>query len=313
MTAKRREFWTAMAFVSPWIIGFLIFMVYPLSASIYYSFCDYSVLRSPIWIGFQNYTDLVRDNLFWTSLENTFIFAMLALPLGTFVCLSLAMLLNMKVRFMSVYRTIFFLPSLVPTVAMAVLWLWILNGDLGVLNQALRPILSVVSIVLTHLLGPILGPIRLKPPNWLSDPGWTKPALVLLSVWSGGNTMVIYLAGLQDVPRQLYEAADLDGAGWWARTLHVTLPMLSPVILFNVIMGIIGSLQVFTLPYIMFGSGGAPANSTYFYVMYLFDNAFIYHKMGLACAMGWIMFVIIMVLTLASLRASRRHVHYSGG
>ena len=298
MNARRREFWTAMAFASPWIIGFLVFMVYPLGASIYYSFCDYSVLRAPIWIGTANYTDLFQDNLFWISLENTFIFAALALPIGTIVALSLAMLLNMRVRFMSVYRTIFFLPSLVPTVAMAVLWLWILNGDYGVLNTALTP--------LFHLIGQ-------QPPNWLGDPLWTKPALVILSVWSGGNTMVIYLAGLQDVPRQLYEAADLDGAGWWSRTWHVTLPMLSPVILFNVIMGIIGSLQVFTLPYVMFPAGGQPANSTYFYVMYLFDNAFIYHKMGLACAMGWIMFLLIMVLTLVSLRVSRRHVHYSGG
>ena len=154
--------------------------------------------------------------------------------------------------------------------------------------------------------------VRLPAPNWMSDTAWSKPALALMALWGAGNAMVIYLAGLQDVPTEMYEAAELDGAGWWARTRHVTLPMISPVILFNGIMGIIGTLQVFAEPYVMF-PGGAPARSTYFYTMYLFDNAFIYHKMGYACAMGWILFLIILGLTLVALRVSERHVHYQGG
>jgi multiple sugar transport system permease protein len=160
-------------------------------------------------------------------------------------------------------------------------------------------------------LNVVLKYLGIKGPNWLGDPMWSKPALALLAVWGSGNAMVIYLAGLQDVPQDLYEAADLDGAGWWAKTLNVTLPMLSPVILFNLIIGIIGTLQVFAEPYVMF-PGGSPARSTYFYTMYLFDNAFRYHKMGYACAMGWIMFVIILVLTMIALRISERHVYYRG-
>ena len=196
---------------------------------------------------------------------------------------------------MTLYRTIFFLPSLVPMIPMAVLWLWVFNGEYGLLNMALKP---------------ILGIIHITPPYWLSDVTWSKPALVIMSAWGAGNAMVIYLASLQDVPQALYEAADLDGAGWWAKTRHVTLPTISPVILFNIIMGIIGTLQVFAVPYVMFPNG-APARSTYFYTMYLFDNAFIYQKMGYACAMGWIMFMIILVLTRVAMKISERHVHYS--
>ncbi len=292
MKTRRREIGTALLFLSPWIIGFSVFLLYPLLASIYYSFCDYSVLRKPIWIGMGNYSDLWHDEVFWIALKNTFYYAAFALPAGLVAALSLALLLNAKVRGMTIYRTIFFLPSLVPQVALAVLWLWVFNGDYGVLNAVLRF-------------------LHLPAPNWLSDPAWSKPALVLLTAWGCGNAIVIYLAGLQDVPQPLYEAADLDGAGWWAKTWNVTLPMLSPVILFNLIMGIIGTLQVFAVPYIMF-PGGSPARSTYFYTMYLFDNAFVYHKMGYACAMGWIMFVIILILTLISLKLSERHVYYGG-
>ena len=296
VTAKRRETITALLFALPWFIGFSVFLLYPLIASVYYSFCDYSVLRPPVFIGIANYSDLWHDEVFWKTLQNTSIYTIFALPCGLFVALSLAMLLNTKVRGLTIYRTIFFVPSLVPQVSLAVLWLWLFNGEHGIIN---------------YVLNFFLWPLHMKGPNWLSDPFWSKPALVLLGVWGVGNAMVIYLAGLQDVPQALYEAADLDGATWWAKTWHVTLPMLSPVILFNLIMGIIGTLQVFTVPYVMF-PGGSPARSTYFYTMYLFDNAFIYHKMGYACAMGWIMFLIILVLTLFSLKMSERHVYYGG-
>lgn len=289
MTA-RKEGWAGLLFASPWLAGFLVFLAYPLVASIYFSFCDYSVLKAPVWIGLDNYRSLVGDELFWTALKNTLLYAAIALPAGMATSLILAMLLNAKVRGMPVYRTIFFIPSLVPQVSLAVLWLWVLNGEHGVLNA-------------------VLAKVGITGPNWLSDPAWSKPAMVVMSVWGVGNAVLIYLAGLQDVPQQLIEAADLDGASGWQKTRNVTIPMISPVILFNGVMGLIGTLQVFAVPFIMF-PGGTPARSTYFYTMYLFDNAFKYQKMGYASAMGWIMFVLVLVLTLVSLRLSERHVHY---
>ncbi|HEV2471386.1 MAG TPA: sugar ABC transporter permease [Chthonomonadales bacterium] len=308
----RRETRAALLFILPWVVGFCVFLLYPLLASIYYSFCDYSVLKPPIWIGAANYVDLWHDEVFFQTIWNTLIYAAMALPLGLLLALGLALLLNAKVRGMTVYRTIFFVPSLVPAVALAVLWLWIFNGDDGILNYFIRMIHYPALSLIHH------GSLQLRlhwkgvsAPNWTGDTLWSKPALVLMSLWGTGNAVVIYLAGLQDVPQALYEAAELDGAGWWARTRNVTLPMLSPVILFNLIMGIIGTLQVFTVPYVMF-PGGTPARSTYFYTMYLFDNAFIYHKMGYACAMGWLMFLAVLLLTLGAIKLSERHVYYGG-
>lgn len=294
---KWRSHIAGYLFASPWIIGCSVFLLYPLLAALYFSFCDYSVLKSPLWIGTENYVDLFRDELFWKTIQNTGKYAILALPLGLVFTLALAMLLNTKVRGMTIYRTLFYVPSLVPAVSLAILWLWIFNGKHGVLNL---------------ILIPLLKPFGLEPPNWLGNPDWAIPALVLMSLWGAGNTIVIYLAGLQDVPQQLYEAADLDGAGWWNKTRNVTLPMLSPVILFNFIMGIIGTLQVFTVPYIMFPNG-SPARSTYFYTMYLYDKAFRDLQMGYACAMGWIMFIIIFAVTHLALRLSKRYVYYEGG
>jgi len=330
MKARRREALTGYLFAAPWLIGFCVFLGYPLLAALYFSFCDYSVLHQPIWIGLTNYIDLGHDEVFAVALMNTGYYAMLALPLGFVVTLSLALLLNSKVRGMTIYRTLFYVPSLVPSVSLAVLWLWVFNGQHGVLNLALKPVcehlnpivkypLGFANLLLTpfnalfHLvhLGGIHLPTQLTPPNWLSDTAWSKPALIVMSIWGAGNTVVIYLAGLQDVPVQLYEAADLDGATWWSKTRNVTLPMLSPVILFNMIMGIIGTLQVFTVPYIMFPDG-TPARSTYFYTMYLYDKAFRDLQMGYACAMGWIMFAIILLLTRLAIKFSERHVHYEG-
>ena len=289
----RKEAWAGYLFAGPWILGFCGFLLYPLLSSMYYSFCDYSVLKEPVWVGLDNYRDLMADEVFWIALKNTGVYALFALPLGLIFAISLALLLNSKVRGLALYRTIFFVPSLVPMVSLAVLWLWLFNGEHGLVNE-------------------LLAQVGISGPNWLGNPDWSKPALVVLGIWGVGNAIVIYLAGLQSVPQHLYEAADLDGARPWAKTRHVTLPMISPVILFNLIMGIIGTLQVFTVPYVMF-PGGMPARSTYFYTMYLFDNAFRYHKMGYACAMGWIMFLIIFSLTMLSLRVSEKHVHYEGG
>jgi multiple sugar transport system permease protein len=289
---RRKEALAGYLFAAPWFIGMAVFLLYPLVASIYYSFCDYSVLKAPVWIGMANYNDLFHDEIFWKTVSNTGIYAVIALPVGMVVALGLAMLLNTRVRGMTVYRTLFFLPSLVPMISLAVVWLWILNSQYGILNQGLAVL---------HINGP----------NWLGDPIWTKPALVVTGLWGVGNAMLIYLASLQDVPTSLVEAAELDGASWWQKTKAVTLPMISPVILFNLIMGIIGSLQVFAVPYVML-PGGGPERSAYFYTAYLFDNAFRYNKMGYASAMGWIMFLAILILTFLSLNLSKRHVHYQG-
>jgi multiple sugar transport system permease protein len=274
-------------------MGLGLFMLYPVLASLYYSFSEYSVLDRAHLTGLANYADLLRDELFWKSLGNTLFYSALSVPLGLGLALALALFLNSGVRGLTVYRTIFFLPALVPMVALAVLWLWIFNGEYGVLNI-------------------FLSKLHLPAPGWLTEPSWSKPALVLLSMWGTGHAMVIFLASLQDVPVHLYEAADLDGATWWHKVRHVTLPMISPVLLFNGIMGIIGSLQFFAVPYIM-TPNGQPARSAYFYAMYLYDNAFLYLKMGYASAMAWILFLLILLLTLLSLRLAGRYVHYEAG
>jgi len=316
----RQQARAGFAFASPWLVGFCVFLAYPVLASIYFSFCDYSVLKAPVFIGADNYKELWGDEVFWTAIKNTLVYAAMALPTGMLTALILAMLLNAKVKGMPFFRTIFFIPALVPQVSLAVLWLWILNGEHGILNNLLNPILhgvsrvgnlgvTVLNLVPFHHTYDMLD---LQGPNWLGSPAWSKPSMVVLGVWGVGNAMLIYLASLQDVPTELVEAADLDGASSWQKTLNVTIPMISPVILFNMIMGIIGTLQVFTVPYIMFPNGD-PARSTYFYTEYLYDNAFKYHRMGYASAMGWILFVMILILTFVSIRFSERHVHYQGG
>jgi multiple sugar transport system permease protein len=280
-------------FAMPWFIGFGVFLAYPIVASVYFSFTEYSVLKPPIWVGTQNYEALLSDEVFYKTLGNTLIFAALFVPLATVVAFGLALLLNTKVRFMALYRTVFFVPSLVPVVSLVILWMWLFNGEHGLINL-------------------VLGSVGITGPPWLTDVAWSKPAIVMMSLWGVGNAMVIYLAGLQGVPQSLYEAADLDGASAWHKTRNVTIPLVSPVILFNVVMGIINSLQVFTQPYVM-SEDGAPSRSIYFYSMYLFDNAFKYHKMGYASAMAWIMFLVIFLLTLLALKAAEKRVHYEGG
>jgi multiple sugar transport system permease protein len=288
---RLRPLLTGLAFVSPWLIGFTVFQLYPILASLYYSLCDFSVLESAQFIGAANYVELAGDEVFRKALVNTLYYAAVSLPLGILLALAIAMLLNTGVGGMTVYRTIFFLPSLIPTVAMAILWLWIFNGEHGILNY-------------------VLGLAGVDGPGWLSSPQWSKPALVLLSLWGVGHAMVIYLAGLQDVPQHLYEAADLDGASWWHKIRHVTLPMLSPVILFNLIIAIIGTFQFFAVPFIM-APGGQPARSAYFLAVNLYDSAFAYLRMGYASAMAWVLFLVVLLLSLAALRVSERHVHYS--
>ena len=287
---RSREAWVGILFATPWIFGFLLFLLYPLVASFGTSFTNYSILRPPKWIGVSNYRELAQDAVFHTALKNTLVYVIGAVPLGTVLAIALALLLNSRVKGLPVYRTLLFLPTLVPMVAQATLFLWVFNGDYGILNAALRG-------------------LGMNPPNWLGDPGWAKGTLIVLAGWGCGQAMVIYLAGLQNVPVSLYEAAELDGATAWQKTRNVTLPMISPVIMFNVIMGMIGAIQVFAVPQVMF-PGGAPARSTYMFAMYLYDNAFLFQRMGYASAMAWVMFVIILLLTLVALRISDRYVHY---
>ena len=289
---ERRNLRNALLFISPWIVGFCVFMLYPIASSLFFSFCDYSVLEPPVWVAGENYAELAHDKVFGISLLNTAYYAGVSLPLGMLVALALAVLLNTKARGMAVYRTIFFLPSIVPIVAMAILWLWILNGKYGVLNYTL----SLAGVPARSL------------PTWLGSPQWAMPALILMGLWGVGYSVVIYLAGLQDIPVSLYESADIDGASWWQKAFYITLPMLSPVIYFNLIMGIIGTFQIFAAPYIM--TDGGPERATTFYTFYLFNLAFEDLRMGYACAMAWILFLIILGLTLLATRVSQRHVHY---
>jgi multiple sugar transport system permease protein len=289
---EARALLMGLGFLSPWLIGFLAFTLVPVALSLYYSFCDYSLLQPPLFKGLANYQMLVQDPVFWKALRNTAVYGVFALPLGMFIAVAVAMLLNSRIRGVTIYRTIVFLPSLVPAVASAMLWLWLFNTRLGLINSAL------LAIGISN------------PPGWLSDARWAMSALVIMSFWGVGNTVVIYLAGLQDVPRELYEAADIDGASQLRQIWHVTLPSISPVIFFNLIMAIIGTFQVFAIPHIM--TQGNPERSTYFYTMYLFDNAFVHLKMGYAAAMAWILLLIIMSLTALAFWSSRRWVHYQG-
>ena len=289
--AELKNFAKGMAFLSPWLIGFTAFTLVPVGLSLYFSLCDYSTgTRAPIFRGMENYRNLAADPEFWRSLRNTFAYAAMALPAGVVVSLGLAVLLNAKVPGQAVYRTIVFLPSLVPAVAMAMIWMWILSPRDGPVNGA-------------------LAAVGIPGPGWLSSAEWVKPALALISVWGVGHTVVIYLAGLQDVPRELYEAAEIDGAGPWRRLWNVTLPTLSPVIYFNLVMALITTFQFFALPQIV-APGGRPARSAYFYTMYLYDKAFNYMDMGYASAMAWVLLLIILALTGLAFWTSRRWVHY---
>lgn len=288
------ELGKGLGFASPWLIGLALFVMYPVAASIIYSFCDYSVLSDPFWVGLSNFLEIAGDEVFWKSLGNTLFFAAFALPLGLLIALVVALILDTGVRGMGIYRTLFFLPSVTPMVASAMIWLWIFNSEFGVLNYVIGK--STLGLI--------------QPIPWLIDKRFAMYALILMGFWGIGGTMVILLAALQDVPVYLYEAADLDGASWVQKIMHVTLPMISPVIYFNVIMGVIGVLQVFAIPFIM--TGGGPARSTLFYTMYLYESAFQDLRMGYACAMAWILFLIILVLTLAAVRIASRRVHYVG-
>lgn len=279
-------------YISPWLLGFLIFTLWPIIQSLYISFTDWEMQLNviPKFIGISNYKNLLFDDpLFWISLKNTFYYAFGSVPLGLLLALILALLLNQKLRGITIFRTIFYLPSVISGVAVALLWVWIFNPNFGIVNA-------------------ILARLGLPTPGWLTDPTWAMPALIIMSLWGVGGSMLIFLAGLQGIPTEFYEAAEIDGANWWSKFKHITIPLLSPTIFFNLVMGIIGSFQVFTNVYIM--TSGGPGTATLVYVLYLFQNAFLYFKMGYASAMAWILFVIILVLTLLVIKSSAFWVYY---
>jgi multiple sugar transport system permease protein len=296
---QRHELLVALAFISPWIIGFCWFQLYPIIASIRYSFTDYNLMQPPVWTGLSNYQHLfTNDPLFRKSLLNTAVYTIFSVPLDLIVAFFFALLLNMDIPGRAIFRTAFYFPAIIPSVATAILWTMLLNAQGGLLNVG-------------------LGYLGIGSIPWLTSPTWTMPSLILLSVWGIGPTVVIFLAGLQDVPRDLYDAAQLDGAGPWRLVRDVTIPMISPVILFNLIIGMIGALQVFAQPFIIFGQSttgvggyGGPLNSVLMYSVQLYNVAFVQFQMGYASAMAWILFVIIFALSLISMRLSSRYVYY---
>lgn len=317
-STERRHLRNGLLFTLPGIIGLLLFTLYPVLASLYYSFCNYSALTPARWVGLNNYRALMQDSKLATALANTFWYGLMAIPLGILAAFFLAILLNQKVRAMPFFRTVFYLPSVVPAVAAAVLWLWVLNPQYGLLNvfldkSGLLAVLHAIKVPLISLEGGLhvtLAPLLADAPGWLSDPAWSKFALAVMGVWGVGGWMLIFLAGLQDVPAELQEAAQLDGASAFQTWRNVTIPFMSPHLFFATVMGLIGVTSFFAQPMVM--TGGGPADSTLFFAQYLFQNAFQFFKMGYACAMAWALGLVLVLLTALMFRGSARYVYYGG-
>jgi multiple sugar transport system permease protein len=292
-TLLAREAWEGRLFVLPWILGFVVFTAGPMLYSLYLAFTDFDVLSPPKWVGVVNFVHaLTGDNLFWTSLFNTAYYVIIAVPLYLSASFLVALAVNRPVRGINIYRTLYYLPSITPAVASSILWLMLFQSDFGLVNS-------------------LLTALGLPTRNWLYDPDVTKLVFVVMGLWGIGSSMVVFLAGLQSIPEMLYDAAAIDGAGVWARFRHVTVPMMTPLIFFNLILGIIASFQVFTAAYII--TRGGPANSTLFYVLYLYDNGWQFLKMGYASALAWMLFVIILGFTLVQFKLADRWVYYEGG
>ena len=286
----RKEAIEGYVCIAPWLVGFVCLTLGPVVFSFAMSLANWDMINPPKMVGFANYATIFGDDFrFRQSLKVTAVYAAFAVPLGLVCSLALAMLLNLQLRGMRVFRSIFYIPAILPGVAVAMVWLTVFRPQGGVFNS-------------------VLGWFGIAPAPWLTSPEWALPSFVIMSLWGVGGGMIIYLAGLQSVPTQLYEAAEIDGAGSWRKFRNVTLPMISPTIFFNLIMGVIGSFQVFTSSFIM--TQGGPAYATLFYVLYLYMKAFNYLQMGYACALAWILFAIILALTLIVFKSSARWVYY---
>ena len=290
----RRKAIEGYLYISPFILGFLIFTAYPLLASLYLSFTSYNIISDPTWIGLENYRRaFTQDNQFWASLGRTGRYALMVVPLGILCSLLAAMLLNQGFKGTTIFRTIFFLPSITPIIASVLIWLWLLQPSIGVVNY-------------------LLSLIGVPGPPWVQSTTWALPSLVILSLWNtaGGSRMIVFLAGLQGVPQELYEAAHIDGANRWQRFVNVTVPMISPTIFFNLVISVIGALSVFSVAYI--GTQGGPAYATYFYVYHLYVSAFQFNLMGYASALAWVFLIIVLALTVIQFGLQKRWVYYAG-
>ena len=297
--ARKEALWFWF-FISPWAIGFLIFTIGPILFSLYLSFTRYDVVTAPRWVGLQNYRQLFDDTIFWKSLRVSAYYTVLSVPLGIFFSLMLALLLNQKVPALGVFRTLYYLPAIMPGVAATLLFQWLLNPQFGIFNFVINWFCGANGLI----------PLGCQGPRWLADPQWVVPSFTIMSLWGFGGSMLIYLSALQGVPTQLYEAATIDGAGRIRRFWNVTVPMISPVILFTFITGVIGSFQVFTQAWVINGGTGAPQYASMFYVLYLFLNAFRRFRLGIAAAQAWLLFIVILVLTVLFLWASKKFVYY---
>ncbi|MCB9120360.1 MAG: sugar ABC transporter permease [Caldilineaceae bacterium] len=288
-TLAGRRMITGYIFISPFVFGFLLWFLIPAMVALWLTVHDWNLISAPKYVGPNNMTRMWNDKLFWQSLKVTVTYTLVSVPLALVLGFMLALLLNAKTRGITVFRTIYYLPTIVPAVASAVLWAWIFNTEYGLANAGLRA----------------LGLPRIK---WLQDPEWALPALIIVALWGFGSGMVIYLAGLQGIPEVYYEAADIDGAGGWHKLRHITIPLVSPVIFFNLIIGIIASFQVFTIARLV--TNGGPQNATLVYVLYMYQNAFSNLKMGYAAALAWVLFAIVVVLTLFVFKYIGSRVHY---
>ncbi len=290
-----RQVAAALPFLTPWLIGLLGLIVIPVALVVYWSFTDFSLLQAPHWVGAQNYQNLVTDPTFWTSVGNTLYITLIGVPAGVVIGLGTALLLNRDVFARDWHRAAIFLPAIVPPVAGAIIWIWILNPDYGLLNA-------------------VLSVFHVPPLGWLGDPSWAKLAELLIVLWGSiGQIMIVFLAGLKEVPEQLYEAASIDGASAWDRFRHITLPMLGPVLFYNVVVGVIFYLQFFEQAFVITSKDlGAPVNSTLYYTIYLYENAFDFLKMGYAAAMAWVLFLTTLAVTVLFFAFQRRLVFYAG-
>ena len=291
---RRHRLRVGLLFVSPWLLGFAAFFLYPFLATLYYSFTNFDGIGNAHIIGFANYSALFHDSLFRTALFNTLYYTACELPLSTIVALGLALLLNMNVRGRTIYRTLFYIPSIVPIVASCMIFVWLFNPTSGIVNS-------------------LLSGLHVPGPDWFFSMAWSKPSFIILGLWGLGQPMVIYLAGLQGVPTELYEAASLEGAGPWHRLRHVTIPMISPIILFNLVLQLVLCVSYFTQAQVIESQDvGGPGNSTWFFVQYLYEQAFQFLKFGYASAMGFFLFIITGLITLVLFKSSSRWVYYAG-
>lgn len=286
---KIRQNLSGWLFASPWVIGFFLWTIGPMLASLIIAFTNWDLITQPRFVGFQNFRSMTADNLVWKSLQVTTTYAIVSVPLQIVIGLGLALLLNTNIRFLRFYRTAFYLPSVLSGVAVALLWRWLFSTEFGLFNA-------------------MLASVGIRGPSWLGDPQWALSSLILMSLWGVGAGTIIYLAGLQSIPTDLYEAAEVDGASTWVRFWKITLPLMTPVLFFQLVTGFIAALQVFTEAFIM--TSGGPNNATLFYLLYLYRNAFEYGRMGYASALAWVLFVYILILTLILQRTSRAWVYY---